>query len=291
MQSIPKRFEWSWKGTLFWSDQSSQIDSCIYIMPATNSTNTLSERSFSALCRLNYTDQVGLNSCMTLHVHKNELTNFLCQGLVMSLSSLTVAEYHMWIAYLVLLSNSIHCSSYYNRTEKIGYRTYNLPMAVFTIIPICYTSLSEIILAVWKKRPLAFDLACNRIWGISVAPEGPWHHFFSPQSRRGYVLNYLWNLYYYCTVLQFLKDTWFALAELVFLHVWLFVHMDLVLAHCIHALEERGRGHDLNNFLCTFTVNYPPPHSQFASDIYARNINTMIKPPTEMVGVCVLSYK
>ena len=62
-------------------------------MPATNSTNTLSERGFSALCRLNYTDQVRLNSCMALHVHKNELTNFLCQGLVMSLSSLTVAEY------------------------------------------------------------------------------------------------------------------------------------------------------------------------------------------------------
>ena len=69
--------------------------------------------------------------------------------------------------------------------------------------------------------------------------------------------------------------------------------IDLVLAHCICALEECGRGHDLNNLLCALTVNYtpPPPHSQFALDVYARNINTMLKPPTEIVGVCMLSYK
>ena len=58
-------------------------------------THALSEHSFSALHKLKTwlrttTDQVRLNSCMKLHVHKNRTDSI---PLVMSLSSITVAEY------------------------------------------------------------------------------------------------------------------------------------------------------------------------------------------------------
>ena len=51
-----------------------KIAKLILIMPA---SNALSERSFSALCRIKNwlrttTDQVRLNHCMTLYVHKTK---------------------------------------------------------------------------------------------------------------------------------------------------------------------------------------------------------------------------
>ena len=56
-----------------------KVAKLILVMPA---TNALSERSFSALRRLKTllrttTDQVRLNNCMTLHVHKNRTDSIL----------------------------------------------------------------------------------------------------------------------------------------------------------------------------------------------------------------------